>query len=173
MAESVKTISAAECILSRTFDASREDVWDAFTQPEHLKHWFGIPGSSMEIAHYDLKPDGIFHYCMKFPDGRTMWARNIFREVAPPQRLAWLNAFSDAQGGVTPNPWLPNMDYPLETLHTAEFAEQDGKTVLTFTVAPHNATEAQAKVFASVSGGMKMGLGGVFDLLAKYLAQRS
>jgi uncharacterized protein YndB with AHSA1/START domain len=73
MAQSANAASAlTKFVVSRTFDASREDVWNAFTQPEHLKHWWGTPGSSVEIAHHELKPGGLFHYCMKFPDGRAI-----------------------------------------------------------------------------------------------------
>ena len=135
MAPSVSTAnSATEFVFSRTFDASREDVWNAFTQPEHLKHWWGPPGSSIEIARHELKPGGMFHYRMKFPDGRAMWARFIFREIAAPERLVWLNGFSDEHGGLTRNPWVPT--FPLETLNTVTLAEQDGKTLLTITVGP-------------------------------------
>lgn len=163
--------ATAECVLNRTFDASRTDVWNAFTQPEHLKHWWGIPGASLEIAGLDLKPGGRFLYSMKFPDGRTMWARSIFQEIDPPARLVWLNAFSDDQGTVATNPWMPN--FPLEMLNTLELSEEGGKTHITLTVTPFNASDEEVRVFAGASSGMKMGLSAVYDGLAKYLAQRS
>jgi uncharacterized protein YndB with AHSA1/START domain len=162
--------TATEFVLSRTFDASREDVWNAFTEPEHLKHWWGTPGSSVEIAHHELKPGGLFHYCMKFPDGRAMWARFIFREIIAPERLVWVNGFSDEHGGLTRNPWVPI--FPLETLNTVILAEQDGKTLLTITVVPFNASDEEARVFAGGIKGMKMGFGASFQVLADYLTQR-
>jgi uncharacterized protein YndB with AHSA1/START domain len=161
--------SATEFVLNRTFDASREDVWNAFTQPEHLKHWWGAPGGRIEIARHELKPGGLFHYSMKFPDGRLMWARFIFREVVAPERLVWLNGFSDQHGGLTPNPWVPN--FPLETLNTVTLAEEDGQTLLTITVAPFNAREEEAAVLAGGIASMKAGFGASFNLLSKYLAQ--
>jgi uncharacterized protein YndB with AHSA1/START domain len=160
---------AGEFVLTRIFDASRADVWDAFTRPEHLKHWWGVPGCSLDIVSHELKPGGLFHYCMKFPDGRAMWARFIFREIVAPQRLAWLNGFSDEHGGLTPNPWAPTR--PLETLNTATLTEEDGKTLLTFTVVPFNASREGVSIFAAGINGMKAGIGGAFELLAKYLAQ--
>ena len=162
---------ATEFVFSRTFDASREDVWNAFTQPQHLKHWWGTPGSSVEIARHELKPGGLFHYCMKFPDGRTMWARFIFREVVVPERLVWLNGFSDEHAGITRNPWVPS--FPLETLNTVTFAEQDGKTLITITVVPFNASEEETRIFAGGIKGMKVGFGASFKVLEEYLAQRS
>ncbi len=172
MAQSANAANAAtEFVFSRKFDASRQDVWNAFTQPEHLKHWWGTPGSSVEIAHHELKPGGLFHYCMKFPDGRAMWARFIFREIVAPERLVWRNGFSDEQGGLTRNPWVPG--FPLETLNTVTLAEQDGKTLLTLTVVPFNASDREAFVFAGGINGMKMGFGASFKVLADYLAERS
>ena len=172
MAQSANAANAGtEFVLNRTFDASREDVWNAFTQPGHLKHWWGTPGSSIEIAHHELKPGGLFHYCMKFPDGRAMWARFIFREIVAPSRLVWLNGFSDEHGGLTRNPWVPS--FPLETLNTVTFAEQDGKTLLTITVVPFNASKEEAGVFAGGIAGMKVGFGASFKVLADYLEQRS
>jgi len=162
---------ATEFVFSRTFDASREDVWNAFTQPQHLKHWWGTPGSSVEIARHELKPDGLFHYRMKFPDGRTMWARFIFREIVVPERLVWLNGFSDEHAGLTRNPWVPS--FPLETLNTLTLAEQDGKTLITITVVPFNASEEETRIFAGGINGMKMGFGASFKVLADYLAQRN
>jgi uncharacterized protein YndB with AHSA1/START domain len=159
-----------EFVYNRTFDAPREAVWDAFTQPEHLKHWWGSPGSSIEIVHHELAPGGLFHYRMKFPDGRAMWARFIFREIVRPERLAWLNGFSDEHGGLTRNPWAPTM--PLETLNTVTLAEERGKTLLTVTVVPFSASEEEVRTFAGGVAGMKMGLGGCFKVLEDYLAQR-
>jgi uncharacterized protein YndB with AHSA1/START domain len=172
MAQSANAASAlTKFVVSRTFDASREDVWNAFTQPEHLKHWWGTPGSSVEIAHHELKPGGLFHYFMKFPDGRAIWARFIFREIVPPERLVWLNGFSDEHGGLTHNPWVPS--FPLETLNTVILAEQDGKTLLTIIVVPFNASDEEGRIFAGGIKGMKVGFGASFKVLADYLAQRS
>jgi uncharacterized protein YndB with AHSA1/START domain len=162
--------AVTEFVFSRTFDASREDVWNAFTQPEHLKNWWGTPGSSVEIARHELKPGGIFHYCMRFPDGRAIWARFIFREIVAPERLAWLNGFSDEHGGLAPNPWVPS--FPLETLNTVILAEREGKTQLTITVVPFDASDEQGRVFAGGVNGMKAGFGACFNELADYISQR-
>jgi uncharacterized protein YndB with AHSA1/START domain len=163
--------AVTEFVFSRTFDASREDVWNAVTQPEHLKRWWGTPGSSVEIARHELKPGGIFHYRMKFPDGRAMWARFIFREIVAPERLVWLNGFSDEHGGLTRNPWVPS--FPLQTVNTVILAEREGKTLFTVTVVPFNASDEEISVFAGGINGMKAGFGASFKVLADYLAERS
>jgi uncharacterized protein YndB with AHSA1/START domain len=156
--------------LERLFNASREDVWNAFTQPEHLTHWWGPPGSSIEIARYELKAGGLFHYCMKLADNRLMWARFIFREIVEPERLAWLNGFSDKEGGLTRNPWVPG--FPLETLNTVTFAARESKTLLTITVAPFNASDGETRIFEAGVNGMKVGFGSCFNKLADYLERQ-
>jgi uncharacterized protein YndB with AHSA1/START domain len=163
--------AATEFEFSRTFDASREDVWNAFTQPEHLKHWWGTPGTTIEIARHELKPGGMFHYRMKFPDGRAMWAKFIFQEIIAPERLVWLNGFSDEHGGLTRNPWVPT--FPLQTLNTVTLAEQEDKTLLTITVVPFNTIDEELRVFAGGITGMKAGFGASFKVLENYLAQRN
>jgi uncharacterized protein YndB with AHSA1/START domain len=108
---------------------------------------------------------------MKFSDGRAMWARFIFREITAPERMAWLNGFSDEHGGLARNPWVPS--FPLETLNTVTLTEQDGKTLFTITVVPFNASDDEARVFSGGINGMKMGFGASFRILADYLAQQS
>jgi uncharacterized protein YndB with AHSA1/START domain len=105
---------------------------------------------------------------MKFPDGRSMWARFVFREIVAPERLVWLNGFSDEHGGITRNPWVPS--FPLETLNTVTLAEQDGKTLITISVVPFNASDEETRIFAGGINGMKVGFGRCFQVLADYLA---
>jgi len=100
-----------------------------------------------------------------------MWARFIFREIVVPERLVWLNGFSDEHGGLMPNPWVRS--FPLETLNTVTFAEQDGKTLITITVVPFNASEEETRIFAGGINGMKAGFGASFKVLADYLSQRN
>lgn len=160
----------SEFVFTRTFEASRDEVWSAFTRPEHLRNWWGPPGCTVEVAHHELRPGGVFHYCMKFPDGRIMWARFVFREIVPPEKLVWLNGFSDKQGALTRNPWVPG--YPPETVNTVTFAEQGDRTLITITVVPFNPDEQERGVFVSGIHGMKMGFGACFNVLAEYLAHR-
>ena len=172
MAQSVgKANAAAEFVLHRTFEASREDVWNAFTQPEHLRHWLGPQNCSIEITRHELKPGGLFHYCMKYPNGRAVWMRSVFREILPPERLVSLNSFSDERGALARSPWLPK--YPVQTVNTLMLAEEDGRTLLTLRVVPLDASDEEAGVFTGALAGMTNGIGASFDVLADYLAHRT
>lgn len=47
-------------VITRVFDAPRDRVWKAFTQIEHLKHWWGPKGFTMQASKLDLRPGGVF-----------------------------------------------------------------------------------------------------------------
>jgi len=108
---------------------------------------------------------------MRTPDGKELWARFIYREIVPPERIVFINTFSDANGGMGLNPWNPN--WPKETLSRFTLTEKNGKTTLTIESVPYEANEAERNAFndKGARGGMKMGWGGTFDLLAEYLAK--
>jgi len=158
-----------EIVISREFNAPRELVFKVFTEAEHMAHWWGPKGFAMEVARLDLRPGGLFLYCMRSPNGQAMWGRFVYHEIVAPERVVFVNSFSDEQGGITPNPWLPN--YPLEVLNTLTLTEQDGKTTFTLKGGPINATEEQINVFNSIRPNMEQGFKGTFDQLDEYLAK--
>lgn len=154
--------------LSRVFDAPRDLVWKAFTEPERLMRWWGPKGMTMEVARVDLRPGGTFHFCLKAPDGSLMWAKWTFVDVAAPERIVHIQSFSDENGGVTRYAMSP--DWPLEMLNTLTFIERDGKTLFTLTVEAHNATDTERQTFAAGFDSMTGGFTGTFDQLDEYLA---
>ena len=157
-----------EFLLTRTFDAPRELVFRAWTEADRLARWFGPKGFTMLSTALDLRPGGVFLYGMRSPDGHEVWGKWVFREIVPPERLAFVVSFSDEAGGVTRHPFAP--DWPSEILSTVTFAEQDGKTTLTMRGIPINATESERKVFEAGHESMRMGWSGTLDQLADFLA---
>ena len=83
----ITTDTAAEFVISRTFDASRERLWQAWTDPAQMAQWLGPKGTTGTTLAADLKPGGLLHWCMNGPDGSTMWGRAIYRKC--PRRSAW------------------------------------------------------------------------------------
>ncbi|HTZ21855.1 MAG TPA: SRPBCC family protein [Opitutaceae bacterium] len=158
-----------EFVFTRVFDAPREMVWKAWTEAAQLQRWFGPKGCAVPACWLDLRPGGIFHYCMQTPDGHEMWGKWTFREIVPPEKLVVIVSFSDAQGGVTRHPLSPT--WPLETLSTMTLAEHAGQTELTLRWAPHAATEAERLTFDLSHESMKQGWTGTLDQLAAYLAR--
>jgi uncharacterized protein YndB with AHSA1/START domain len=160
---------SADFVISRVFDAPRELVWQAFADPERMKHWFGPKGSTIVSSKMDLRVGGTYHGAMRNPDGQIMWAKFVYREVSPPARLSWVHSFSDEKGGLTRHPL--SATWPLELLTTVTFEDAPGgKTKLTLRWAPINATEEERKTFAAAHEGMQGGWTGTFERLADYLA---
>lgn len=167
--ESVPAPSGNKFVITREFNAPRLLVWKAWTEPEHLKRWFGPKGFTMPACTLDLRPGGVFHYCMRSPDGHEMWGKWTFREIVPPEKLVLVASFSDAKGGVTRHPLSAN--WPLEMLSTTTLAEHAGRTTLTIEWTALNATDSERQTFDGSHDGMRMGWTGTLDQLAAYLAQ--
>ena len=166
---SVNTSAERPFVISRTFDAPRDLVWQAWTDRDRLMQWFGPKGFTMPVAKLDFRPGGSFHYCMQSAAGHQMWGKFAYREIVAPERIILVNSFSDEAGGLTRHPM--SATWPLEMLSTTKLTEQDGKTTLTIECAPLNATEAERQTFDGAHEGMKGGWRGTFDQLAAYLAK--
>jgi uncharacterized protein YndB with AHSA1/START domain len=158
-------------IISRAFNAPRDLVWKAYTERERLMNWFGPKGFAMLAATLDLRPSGVFHYCMRGSNGAEMWGKWIFREIVKPEKLVYTVSFSDAAGGVTRHPLSAN--WPLETLSTATLTEHEGKTTIALQWTTLNATAEEQKTFDASHDGMRMGFTATFDQLEEYLAKVS
>lgn len=156
--------------VARTFDAPRELVWKVYTKVEHLAQWWGPKGFTWLDGTLDFKPGGIFHYGMRSPDGREMWGKFVYREIVRPERIVFINSFSDKDGNTTGAPFAA--DWPLEVLNTVTFAEMDGKTTVTLRGGPYNATEAERDRFKAMRPSMDQGFKATFDQLEAYLAKQ-
>jgi uncharacterized protein YndB with AHSA1/START domain len=156
-----------ELSITREFDAPIELVFDAMTQPEHLMHWWGPKGLKMKVAKVDLHPGGSFHYAMDTPDGSIMWGKFVYREIVRPERLVFVNSFSDEAGNITRHPMAP--DWPLEMLNVLTLTEQNGKTTLNLKGRPINATKDEIEVYHSNHSSMQGGFKGTYDQLDTYL----
>lgn len=158
-------------VITRVVNAPRDLVWRVFTEPEHLKQWFGPQGFTLPTCNLDLQPGGVFHYSMRSPDGFEMWGKWIFREIVAPERLVVIVSFSDPQGGVARHPMAPL--WPLETLSTTTFTEHEGKTIITLRWSAHNPTALEQQTFNAGHAGMQMGWSGTFTQLDAYLEKIS
>ena len=157
-------------VISRVLDAPRELVWQAFTEPERMKEWWGPKGFKTVASKMDLRPGGSYHYGLQAPSGAAMWGKFVFREIVPPERMVLINSFSDEAGGTTRHPL--HQSWPLEMLSIFTFEEQPGgKTKLTIRWSPHNATEEEQKTFDAGHDSMRMGWSGSLEQLEAYLAK--
>jgi uncharacterized protein YndB with AHSA1/START domain len=163
---------AEELVITRVFNAPRDKVWKAWTDAASLEKWWGPKGSALRVIKLDFKPGGMFHYAMEFQPGHPIYGRFIYREIAAPERLVYVSAFSDKNGGITRAPFPQIRDtWPLEILNTLTLTEAGAKTTLTLRGGPIDPTEAEAKTYAGMFDSMRQGFGGTFDQLDTYLAQ--
>ncbi|MBI1310567.1 hypothetical protein GC176_04600 [bacterium] len=158
--------------ISRVFNASRERIWEVWTQRDHLVQWFGPEGSTMTRATLDLRVGGVFHYCMSHPNGMEIWGRWIFRAIEQPDRLEFISSFSDPSCGIVPAPFEGLDDFPPETLTTVTLVDHAGigkGTLLRIEARPLNATKAQWAFFTAFHPSMSQGWSGTMTRLAEFL----
>ena len=146
----VTTPSDREIVLTRVFDAPRSLVFDAFTKPELLKHWFGPRGWSLAVCEVDLRVGGTWRYLLRGPVGGEMGMRGTYRTIVPPGRLDFTESFDD---------------FPGESLVTTVLVEVHGRTTMTATVL-YPTQEIRDAVFKS---GMEHGAAESYDRLAELL----
>ena len=78
-----------EIVITRVFEAPRELVFEAWTNPKHVAQWWGPNGFSTAIHEMDVRPGGVWRLTIRGPDGRDYHNRIVFIEVAKPGRLVY------------------------------------------------------------------------------------
>lgn len=161
------TRSTGTFAISRAFHAPLELVWQAWTTAEHLMHWWGPAGCKTEIKTLELKPGGIFHYRMLFPDGKDMWGKFVFRDIDAPNRLTFVNSFSNAAGDTVRPPFSDT--WPVEMLNTIMLQSFLNKTAVTIQSKPLQASETERQTFIDGHESMQQGWSGSLEVLSAYL----
>jgi len=150
----VTTPGDREIMMTREFDAPRDLVFNAFTEPELIKRWLlGPEGWSMPVCDVDLRVDGTYHYLWRNDeDGKEFGVHGVFREIARPERIVHVEQFDE--------PW-----YPGEAHVTSTFLERDGSTAYTMTIR----FESQEARDQALESGMTGGVEASYDRLAGIL----
>ena len=128
------TVESAEqkLVITRIFDAPREMVFKAWTDPAQAMCWWGPKDFTVPFLEIDLRVGGKYLYCMRSPEGKDYWSTGIYREITPPERLVATDSFADEKGNVVPATYYGmSPDFPLEMLMTLTLEEYNGKTKLT------------------------------------------
>jgi uncharacterized protein YndB with AHSA1/START domain len=121
-----------ELTITRTFDAPRELVWKAWTDPDMLMRWWGPKVFTAPMCRLDLRVGGKYLYCMRSPEGQDYYSTGVFQKIDPPRELAYTDNFADADGNVVPGSYygFPE-DFPHDLLVTVTLEEVGGKTRMT------------------------------------------
>jgi uncharacterized protein YndB with AHSA1/START domain len=92
-----------DLVFERTFDAPREQVWQAFTDPALIPRWWGPHGTTTRVAEMDVRPGGKWRYVSSAPDREDVEFFGEYLEIDPPKGLTWTFMFEvdglGAQGG--------------------------------------------------------------------------
>ncbi len=107
-----------EILVTRSFDAPRELVWKAWTDPKHIVQWWGPIGFTTTTQSMDVRPEGTWRFVMHGPDGRDYINKIIYIEVVKPERLVYRHAGDEETE-------------PVRFHVTVTFEEENGKTKLT------------------------------------------
>ena len=156
--------------ITRVFEASREQVWDAWTKPDQLARWLAPKGVTSEVKHFELRPGGHLHSKLTGEDGAVSWGKNTYREIDSPSRLVWEQGFSNEGGEIVPAPYP--MPWPALMLTTVVFEDAGAHTRVTLTWEPIDPSKEERESFAQVLPSMTGGWTGTFDQLDTFLASR-
>jgi uncharacterized protein YndB with AHSA1/START domain len=154
-------IREREFVIDRHFKATRTLMFDVFTRPEHIKNWWAPQPYTIPVCTIDLRPGGIWHYCMRSPEGQDNWARSVYQEIVPPEKLSYTTTFSDEHATLIEG--MP------EHLTTINFTEQDNATHVSTRVQFENA-EAMRN---ALDLGMLIGMNMTWDYLQGYVQRLS
>jgi uncharacterized protein YndB with AHSA1/START domain len=148
--------SDREIVQSRVYDAPRELVFEAWTDPKHITHWWGPRGFTTTTYEMDVRPGGVWRFVMQGPDGTDYKNKIVYLEVARPERLTYNHAGEEETEGV-------------KFRTTVTFADRGGKTELTMRIVFETAAERNHVVdkHGAVEGGKQ-----TLERLAEFLASK-
>jgi uncharacterized protein YndB with AHSA1/START domain len=150
----VTTPSDREIVMIRAFDAPRELVFEAWTNPEHVRHWWGLRSSTIVVCEGDVRPGGSWRYVTRETNGVEVPFTGFYQEVDPPGRLVYTEMYD-----VEPF----NSGEP--AVNTVTFTEEDGSTVVRLTTV-YPSKEVRDYVLGT---GMETGAAESYDRLAELL----
>jgi uncharacterized protein YndB with AHSA1/START domain len=124
----ITTPTDREIVLTRSFDAPRKLVFEAWTKPEHVKRWWACDTATITVCEIDLRVGGAWRYVMRLADGHEVGFHGIYREIVAPARLVHTFIYEP----------MPQHG----ALNTVLFEERGGRTTVIETVL-HQSTEAR------------------------------
>ena len=143
-----------QIVITRSFDAPRELVYKAFTDPDAVRRWWGVGDDETVVDQLEARAGGRWRFVQRSQDGSEHGFHGVYHEATAPERIVYTFEWEGMPGHVL--------------LETITFEEQDGKTHMT-----------DSSVFQSVAdrdgmlqSGMESGAAESFDRLDEYLARR-
>jgi len=120
-------------VVTRVFDAPRELVWKAYTDPEYVMQWWGPKGFTCPACEMDFRVGGKTLLCMRMPDGQEGWNAVEYHEIVPYEKIVSSMYFSDSKGNKIEPEELGLEDEAIEGAYDVTLFEDlgNGQTKLT------------------------------------------
>lgn len=144
-------MAESEYKITRVFNASRELVFKAWTDPKYVKQWWGPANFTAPFCEIDFRVGGEFRFCMRAPSGEEYWNKGTYQEITVPEKIVSAMYFSDKNGNIVPpSHYFGETDFPSEMIDIVTFDVHEGtKTKLTLC---RNHSEAMANRFGEIEG---------------------
>ena len=121
-------------VITRVFDAPRELVWKAWTDPNYVMQWWGPKGFTAPVCRMDFREGGKFLCCMRSPDGQEFWNAGEYHEIVPYEKIVSTMYFSDSEGNKVDPEHYGIEHEAIQDAHDVTLFEDlgNGQTKLTF-----------------------------------------
>jgi uncharacterized protein YndB with AHSA1/START domain len=143
--------SDREIVLTRELDAPRDLVFEAWSKPEHLAHWWGRLGSTLPVCEMDFRPGGAWHFVERDATGNEFGFRGEYRDIVRPERIVQTFEFEGMPGHISHE--------------TIVFEDLGGRTRLVNTSVFDSVEDRDGML----QSGMEEGAAELFIRLAEYL----
>jgi uncharacterized protein YndB with AHSA1/START domain len=150
-ATTFRIVSDREIEMTRVFDAPRELVFEAYSKPEHIPHWWGPRSVTTIVETMDVRPGGAWRFIQRDQDGVEYAFYGEYREVVPPERIVSTFEFEGFPG--------------LVMVDTLTLRDVDGKTTLTV----NSRFASREERDRMVESGLEDGAREMWDRLAEHL----
>jgi uncharacterized protein YndB with AHSA1/START domain len=140
-----------ELLITRVFDAPRALVFETWSKPEHLVHWWGPAGFTLPIHEMEFRAGGVIRFCMRSPDGHEHWMVGEYREILPASRIVFASSIDD--------------DPLHQVITTVTFADEGARTKVT--------VQQRFTFESDATRGAQQGWTSSLDRLVKLLAELS
>lgn len=123
-----------EMKIARTFNAPRERVWEAWSEPNLFKQWWGPKDFTSPFVNIDFKEGGKYLNCMQGPDGKQFWSTGNYERIVPYEEIVCSDSFSDEEGNIVSASYYGmSDDFPREMKISIMFEDRGDQTLMSLT----------------------------------------
>jgi uncharacterized protein YndB with AHSA1/START domain len=145
--------SDLEIVITRRFRAPRALVFEAWSKPEHVRRWFGLPQLTLAVCEMDFREGGTWRWVLRDPSAGVDHAfSGEYREIARPERLVYTERYEA----------IPDSDHVV----TITFEERDHETIFTEHVNYRSVEHRDGHLASGMEEGMQQTLARLESLLS-------